>query len=88
MIFSFFFFLRFYLFIHERHTHTERERERQRHRQRKKQASCREPDVGPQISKIIPQAECGVKLLSHPGCYGSFIHNNQQLKKTPISFNE
>ena len=27
-------------------THRERERERQRHRQREKQAPCREPDVG------------------------------------------
>ena len=46
-IFFFFFFLKI-VFIYSWETH--REKERQRHRQREKQAPCREPDVGLDLS--------------------------------------
>ena len=83
---NFFFFFKI-LFIHERQS------ERQRYRQREKQASCREPDVGPgpRTPESRPGPKAGAKPLSHPGIpllpNLTFWNLKVQVMKSILSFN-
>ena len=51
------------------------ERERQRHKQREKQASCHEPNAGPdpRTQGPRPEPKADAQPLSHPGAPSNWI---------------